>query len=245
MVGKEVPTIDNTMEAFFANRSGGQNKGGVCIFLEKTLARTAVVVGKSNSDHEWVAVKINYFDPAVVLVGVYGCQTSKNSVSSLKEKWSELWSFVSRYTKNNTVIVGGDLNSAVGNKGGMLNNCPSTNANGKFLLRGARDNNLYILNSLYRGDQRTHKDRSSESYRCLDYILSNNVKACTRVFVDNQQVITPYRVMAAATDGPQGQRKYTDHKTVMCTFDLKKKESVKVAPQPPIIVRNEEGAEKF
>ena len=43
MVGKEVPVIDNTMEAFFANRSGGQNKGGVCIFLEKTLAKTAVV----------------------------------------------------------------------------------------------------------------------------------------------------------------------------------------------------------
>ena len=245
MVGKEVPVLDRTMEAFFLNRSREQNKGGVCIFLEKTLAETAVVVGKSDSDHEWLAVKINYFHPPVVLVGVYGCQTSKNTVGALKEKWSVLWDFVGKYTDNNTVIVGGDLNSAIGRKAGMTNNCPSTNSNGKFLLRGVRDNNLRILNSLYKGDQRTHKDRSSDSFRCLDYILSNNVKACTRVFVDNKLEITPYRVMSVSTDKPHGVRKYTDHVTVLCTFDLKKKDSVKVGPAKPIIVRNEEGEEKF
>ena len=246
-VGKEVPVLDRTMEAFFTNRGSGQNKGGVSIFLEKTLAKHSVVVGKSspNSDHEWIAVKINYFDPPVVLIGVYGCQTSKNKVSELKQKWEDLWDFVSQYTENNTVILGGDLNSAIGRSQGMSRNCPSTNANGKFLVKGVKKLGLTILNKFYHGDQRTHKDRSSDSFRCLDYILTNKKDQCSRVFVDNNLVITPYRVMSGTIGNPQGVRRFTDHKTVLSTFHLQKRGTVKVTPPPPIIVRNEEGDAKF
>ena len=121
-VGKEVPVLDKTMEAFFKNRSDGQNKGGVSIFLEKTLAKHSVVVGKSDYDHEWVAVKINYFDPPVVLIGLYGCQSSKNTVAQLNEKWTELWEFAGQYKDTATVIVCGDANAAIGNKANMRNN---------------------------------------------------------------------------------------------------------------------------
>ena len=238
-VGKEVPTLDNTMEAFYKNKGG--SKGGVSIFLEKTLAKHSVVVGKSNHDHEWIAVKINYFDPPVVMIGLYGCQTSRNTVEEMKSKWAELWDFADQYKDSATVIIGGDANAAIGTKVNMVNNCPSTNTNGKFFLKGIRKGGWKILNSLYRGDQRTHEDRSSDSFRCLDYIVTNSNK-CTRVFVDNENIITPYRVMTA---GPTPARRYTDHKTVMCTFRLEKREKVSVGPAPPIIVRNEEGDARF
>ena len=241
-VGKEVPVLDSTMEAFYKNKSGGQNKGGVSIFLEKTLAKHSVVVGKSDHDHEWVAVKINYFNPPVVLIGLYGCQTSKNSVTQMKEKWKELWDFANQYKDIATVIIGGDANAAIGNKANLTNNCSSTNTNGNFLLKGVKSGSWKILNSLFKGDQRTHKDRSSDSFRCLDYVITNKRELCSRVFIDGDQVITPYRVMAV---GPPSIRKYTDHVTVLCSFQLEKKAEVKVGPQPPIIVRNEEGDAKF
>ena len=241
-VGKEVPVLDKTMEAFFKNRSGTQNKGGVCIFLEKTLAKHSVVIGKSNHDHEWVAVKINYFSPPVVLIGLYGCQTSKNTVAQMKDKWAELWDFADMYKDTATVILAGDANAAIGNQANMVNNCSSMNTNGKFLLKGVSRGNWRILNSLYRGDQRTHEDRSSDSSRCLDYVITNNSELCKRVYIDNKHVITPYRVMSS---GPTPVKKYTDHNTVLCTFVLEKKASVKTGPEPPIIVRNEEGDAKF
>mgnify|MGYP001248347621 FL=1 len=228
-VGKEVPVLDKTMEAFFKNRSDGQNKGGVSIFLEKTLAKHSVVVGKSDHDHEWVAVKINYFDPPVVLIGLYGCQSSKNTVAQLNEKWTELWEFAGQYKYTATVIVCGDANAAIGNKANMRNNCSSVNISGKYFLKGVRKGGWKILNSLYRGDQRTHQDRSSDSFRCLDYVITNRTDQCTRVVIDSEERITPYMVMMA---GPNPSRKYTDHKTVMCTFKLDKKAGVKEAVLP-------------
>ena len=122
---------------------------------------------------------------------------------------------------------------AIGTKVNMVNNCPSKNTNGKFFLKGIKKGGWKIMNSQYRGDQRTHEDRSSDSFRCLDYIVTNSNK-CTRVFVDSENIITPYRVMSA---GPTPARRYT--------FKLEKRDKVSVGPAPPIIVRNEEGDARF
>ena len=55
--GKEVPYINDNMKAFFDNRNSGPNHGGVAIFMEKTLAADTVVIGRSASENEWIAVK--------------------------------------------------------------------------------------------------------------------------------------------------------------------------------------------
>ena len=62
-IGKDKPYINDNMEAFFENRNCKKNKGGVAVFLEKTLAKQSVIIGKSSSENEWVAVKCNYFSP--------------------------------------------------------------------------------------------------------------------------------------------------------------------------------------
>ena len=85
--GKTVPKLDDTMKAFFHNRSAKTNKGGVALFLEASLAEHAVVIGKSKHDLEWIAVKVNFYSPPLVIIAAYGCQTSKNSVEEMKLKW--------------------------------------------------------------------------------------------------------------------------------------------------------------
>ena len=95
-VGKEVPEINNQMKAFYNNRSDKSNKGGICIFIENTMAEETVVIGKSSppkndeSNIEWIAVKINAFKRPVVIIGTYGCQSSKNSTEESLRKWEEV-----------------------------------------------------------------------------------------------------------------------------------------------------------
>ena len=60
--GKEKPYINDNMTAFFDNRSDGLNKGGISIFLENSIARKTVIIGKSSSENEWIALKTSYFN---------------------------------------------------------------------------------------------------------------------------------------------------------------------------------------
>ena len=243
--GKEIPKLDDSMKAFFHNRSNKTNKGGVAIFLEKTLAEHAVVVGKSSGDHEWIAVKVNLFDPPLVMIALYGCQTSKNTVSGMKMMWDELWAFINTYKENHTILLCGDFNAAVGKKFNLVNNCDSANQNGRLMASGVREHNLHVLNGLYSGDQRTHVDRSSDSSRCLDYIVTNMPKTCTRMYIDNDYEVTPYKVVKVKKGDNIGDRKYTDHKAIVATFKLKAKSGKACKRPAPITVKSEAGHVRY
>ena len=247
--GKTVPKLDDTMKAFFQNRNEKKNKGGICIFLEKSIADHAVVIGKNPGPHEWLAVKVNLYSPPLVIIGMYGCQVSQHPAETIKSQWQSLWNFINLYKEDHTILLGGDLNSAVGNSLNMSFNCPSRNLNGKQLIKGVRSNNLHVLNSLYVGDQRTHVDRSSKSSRCLDYLITNNPALCTRLVVDNDKLATPYQVIAASSQAQDvnkiDNRKFTDHKSIVASFKLSKAQGSKCEPPPPIIVKNKEGHAKF
>ena len=92
---KEVSYVNDNMKAYYDNRNGGPNHGGVAIFLEKTLAADTVVIGKSSTENEWVAVKCSYFSPPLVIVGVYGTNSSQ-PMGTLKNTWEELWLFAEK-----------------------------------------------------------------------------------------------------------------------------------------------------
>ena len=89
-VGKEVPVVNNQMKAFFNNRSSKNNKGGVCIFMENTIAEESVIIGKSkppkddDSDIEWIAVRVNAFKKPLVIIATY--VTHQASTNSLPPK---------------------------------------------------------------------------------------------------------------------------------------------------------------
>ena len=79
LAGKQRPFIAHNYTAFFKNRSKFSSacKGGVAIMIENKLAQHTVMVecGDSNSE-EYCAVKINAFEPPVLIMGIYGPQSS-------------------------------------------------------------------------------------------------------------------------------------------------------------------------
>ena len=70
--------INDNMTAFFDNRSDGLNKGGISIFLKNSIAKKTVIIGKSSSENEWIALKTSYFSVPVVIMEIYGTQSLKN-----------------------------------------------------------------------------------------------------------------------------------------------------------------------
>ena len=242
--GKTVPKLDPSMKAFFHNRSSKANKGGVALFLEASLAKHAVVVGKSSGEHEWIAVKVNYYDPPLLIIAAYGCQ-AKHRVAEKKAWWEEMWEFMDNFTQRATIILGGDLNAAVGRRFNMTDNCDSDNYGGKLLARGATTRGFRILNGLYKGSQRTHVDRSKESSRCLDYVVTNKPELCSRMYIDNEYLVTPYKVTRHGKGKNRAERKYTDHKAVLTSFELDKEAKAVCVPLSPVTVKNEEGHVKF
>ena len=49
-VGKEIPVLNPQTKAFHNNRGSKNNKGGVCIFVENSIAEDCVVIGKSDNN---------------------------------------------------------------------------------------------------------------------------------------------------------------------------------------------------
>ena len=253
--GKEIPYINDNMTAFFDNRGAGPNKGGIAVFLENTLAKESVIIGKGASENEWVAVKCSYFSPPVVIIGVYGTNSGKPK-EVLENTWAELWDFASSYAMENTVLVAGDLNCAVGKNFKMTNNDPSMNMNGKILkkilLDKTRGRSWQVLNNKIKGDMRSHVSSSGGVNRCLDYIIASDPSGLVRIHQDNDYQMTPYRVTRHSSTDKKSDNKdgndnksFTDHKTILATFKLDKRSSVVIKNPPPVIVRDEAGDIKF
>ena len=248
--GKEIPFVNENMVAFYDNRNAGPNKGGVAIFLEKTLADHTVVIRKSASENEWVPVKCTYFHPPLVIVGVYGTNSSQQR-ALLQNTWEELWLFANKYREDNMLVVGGDLNCALGKGHGLTNNDPSKNTNGKIVSVIIKRDGWTVLNSKIRGNQISHINRGRGVNRCLDYITASNPAPLTRILMDDDMSMTPYRVVTKPSDShtvnniKADHRKFTDHKTILASFSLTKKEDVVIKPPPAIVVKDDCGDAKY
>ena len=72
------------------------------------------------------------------------------------------------------------------------------------------------------------------SSRCLDYIFTNRPEACKEAKIDNELIATPYCVVME--DGQPKERRFSDHKTVMASFDFKKA-SVKKFKKPAKFIK--------
>ena len=114
-------------------------------------------------------MKLNTFSPAVVLFCLYGPQSSMKK-KDLEKLWQKYFSLWKKYIdQGHTLIIGGDLNCAVGTELGLVNNDSSKNKSGEMLIKAVKELNLHVMNRMEPGDHRTHVDRSSESSsRCLD-----------------------------------------------------------------------------
>ena len=247
LAGKQRPFIAHNYTAFFKNRSKFSSacKGGVAIMIENKLAQHTVMVecGDSNSE-EFCAVKVNTFEPPVLIMGIYGPQSSVKK-KEMDDFWTKIRGIWKKYIDQGcTVIIAGDLNAAIGNSLGLTNNHESKNRAGELLIEAVEELQLQVLNKMEKSNQRTHVDRSSHgSSRSLDYIITNNMNACQETRIDNELVATPYSVILNE-EGDPAMRKYSDHKTVMSKFKFTPSQ-VKNIIQKPKFIKDEISRAKY
>ena len=243
--GKRKPFVSKEFTPYFKNRSRTKIcKGGIAIFLRNEIAEHSVLLETGdNNEEEFLCVKVNYFDPPLVIFAAYGPQQNKTNeeIDKLWNKYHGLWQ---RYQDlGYSVIAGGDFNAAVGVKLGLKNNHPSQNYAGELLIREVKNLGWTVVNSLDKeSDHRTHVDRSSSSSRCLDYLITNSIEKCIEAKIDNQLVATPYNVIME--NGLPKERKFSDHKTVMAAFEFKKAK-VKKLKQPAKFIRDDDSRAEF
>ena len=243
--GKEKPFLNSQMTTFFRNRSTKQNKGGIAIAVEKSIAESCVLLAKGKTNLEWLAVKVNTFSPPLVIIATYGCQSSRTKTADSFDKWKEVFDFANDYSSDNHVLICGDMNAAIANNLGVQNNDPSTNNNGRNIIKIIENDPKWeVVNKLNRDNNRSHVNRSSDSTRCLDYIITNKITKHTRFYCDNQYQCTPYRVTQDNLTNSIENRVYSDHKTLISTFRVndKRPEDIKL---PPLVIKNEEGWAKW
>ena len=233
---KAKPYLSSYFKVFNKNRDKYKNacKGGIAVFLDPVHSDNAVVIdcGLENEE-EFITVKINNYSPPIALFACYGPQqTTKNA--DLDKLWSKYINLWTKYIEQGLhLVICGDLNAAVGLKGGLTRNDPSTNRAGEIIMKAVEEMNLTILNSKEEGDQRTHVDRSSGLSRCLDYVITNMEETCKEVVIDNTLDATPYKVVLR-NNTPE-QRKYSDHKTILTRFQLQPKQMEKYIPRTKFI----------
>ena len=212
-----------------------QCKGGIAIFVEQKHANNTVVLETGvENDEEFVVVKINTVSPPLVIMAIYGPQ-SNNKKAQIESLWSKYVGLWKKYTDLGwNLIIAGDLNAAIGNSCGLTNNDPSVNRAGELIIKAVQDLNLTVLNSMDKDDQRTHIDRSSDSSRCLDYVISNIPHKVKEFKLDNNYIATPYRVVMKKAE--PNSRKFSDHKSLVALFELDPAE-VKKTVQPTNVKR--------
>ena len=77
------------------------------------------------------------------------------------------------------VLLGGDLNCALGKAFNLKTNDHKMNTNGR-IIKPRLEKGWFLLNSHIRGNVRSHKDRTSGTSRCLDYIVPSHIDNVTR-----------------------------------------------------------------
>ena len=242
--GNQIPVINAKMKSFHRNRRrDAQCRGGIAIFVHEDLAEDAVLLekGAEEDNDEFVIIKINTFSPPMVVVGVYGSQEN-GPRSETRDRWKRIFALMNKYKSQGCLVVmGGDLNCAVGNNLGLKTNHPSVSAGGQEVIKEAENGDWFLVNSISDEDQKSHYDRSSKSSRNLDYVFTNMKDCVEEVSLDEKRMATPYLVHMTK-NVPTG-RKFTDHKSIIFSMNLKR---VTEKPKSAVrFIKSEESIERF
>ena len=239
--GSEVPRVSPDMVPFHRNRSETKTcKGGVCVYVHDSIKDHAVVVerGDDQNNDEWIAVRLNCFTPHLVIIGVYGQQENIER-EAVREKWRRIFGAGNRFKDDGAdVIIAGDWNVSLGCELGLVENDSSVSSAGKEVIDLMTKNNWFLANSLIKGNQRTHVDRSGGRERALDFIATSSKEIVMKTVCDNSFEATPYKVLMKGKTLIG--RRFTDHKTVMMKMKLQRKPAKNVDPPEPRFIKSEE-----
>ena len=212
--GPEVPGY------IFTNRcrEKAMSKGGVSIGIRKELEPFAIKVFEGTGTNECLMIQLTCFEPNIVVCVMYGNQEATAPKGVIQDNLVETFSKIHEFQqKGFDVIVSGDLNLHIGDA--VRGNDPAVSKGGKFLIDLLKQLGLEILNNKAEGDPFTHYDVSSGNKRVLDLIISNAGDKHEKVEIDNEKLITPYRIRVS-----QGveTRLYTDHLSLQGEMDVRR-----------------------
>ena len=208
--------------------------GGVAVLVHKSIDHGAVKVEVGEGENEYLAVKLECFQPALVVFAMYGQQENQHKTEDIKNNLAEVLAKAQECSnRGEEVLFCGDLNVKVGNtKSGLVGNDAAESPGGKFLMEAVEETDLELLNTLHtRGDGRTHVDATAGSSRILDLAFSNiNADKIKFFDIDEERNHTPYRIKLKA--GKAGKERevskvFTDHKSIRMTLKLDTNHAVK------------------
>ena len=192
--------------AYYRNRVG-KAKGGICVYIKDRWAQYAMKLESGEGPNEYFFVKLEAFDPAIVICIYYGVIEGQYSRQSVTDMQSELFNTVKQYTDAGcTLVWGGDFNNHIGKELGLVKNTKDKSPGGKYLVNFLQEENLELLN--VRHQEHTHIDESNESSKILDLVITNHGEKVTDFRVDHDYKITPYRVRKVKQNLV---RKHSDH----------------------------------
>ena len=139
-------------------------------------------------------VKLTCFKPEVIFGVYYGNQEGTTPPEVIRKNISETMTAMERYKEQGLdIIMGGDMNLHVGNA--VRDNDPKVSKGGEFLLDLCSELGFYIANNLAEGPTHTHYDETSKTSRVLDLVITNRLSMIKQLVVDNEKLVTPYRLM--------------------------------------------------
>ena len=212
--GPEVPGYVFTNRC----RSKVNSKGGVSIGLKKELEPFAVKVFEGKDSNECILIKLTCFNPNIIVGVYYGNQEATASFDTIRANMAEMFAVLHDYNQRGCdIILGGDFNVHIGTA--IPGNDPAVSKGGQLLLNLVNELGFDIINHKAEGSPFTHYDVSSGNKRVLDFIISNKTDEHVIVAVDNERLVTPYRLKMVKGELEQI---FTDHLSVYGEMEVKR-----------------------
>ena len=201
---------------YFRNRSQ-KSKGGLAILVFDKISKFVTKLETSNEPSEFFSIRLDCFDPCLVIINFYGIIESQYNKHDLLKVQSELFSAYETHIQSGSdVLLVGDFNCHIGQQLGMVQNSNvKMSPGGLNLVNWVSDNNLSLLNK--KDQSHTHFDASSKvSSNVLDFAIINNPGIVTDFEVDTGKDATPYRLRMVK--GVRS-RVFTDHRSLIISLE--------------------------
>ena len=198
-----------------------QNKGGVATVIANHLKSNVMKVAEGREGDEYIITRFDHTIPAMNIVNMYGQNESRTDNDEIEKTWIRLMQDVKEIEeRNETVLIVGDLNKAIGNdEFGVKGNKSKISPGGK-LIRNLIKNHLYIVINnldLVKDGPWTWVDRKDSNVKsCLDIGIMSAalLPYLTEVEVDINKKFTPRRVI----NNKKKKTIYTDHYSLKIQF---------------------------
>ena len=187
---------------FSYNKNREKFKGGVATVIANHLKHNTMKVSEGRNDDEYIVTRLDHTVPPINIVNLYGTQESRTTDSDIEKSWWRLMKDVKDIeTRNEAVLIIGDMNRAIGDgKYGVKGNKSKISFGGGLIRNMLKEDRYILINSLdiVTGGPWTWTDRKDNNRKsCLDLAImsSSLLPYLDKMEVDKEMNFTPRRVL--------------------------------------------------